>query len=868
MATPTPGQGLPGSNKHPPLQASGASGLTPSSLGSQQHLSAFSSPFPSHAGKTAPSPATAHASIAGGAGAGKSVPSPAYPSGHPSTGGKSAPSPAGMTAHPSLGGKSAPSPANLSAYPSIGGKSAPSPASHFAQRGHKHATSTPNAAALTFDSPSAAASLGLNLAGIGTPSGMGGLVNARSDEEERARRIEAILQLLRSRPGRVSEEAVERLAKRTGLDCLWEEKTLSIAGSALLVDLDFQNHIVDRVSLSLPGSSDAVSVHAPKASAILYKDLKPEDGSSSPINTTLNKFADNLERLAKLDKLSTPEVNCFEAIAGVYTSLRRIFEHEKKQSGQEAGEKMNPDEEVERLVMCEKSGRPRMHAGKRVGLALEYWMDRRRVSTSRKRKAESGSDEMDIDSIEKSRNKAHDGTSYDGNIWSAIIECEHSPAELYTPIRISNDWVSQRIERPSEEQDELFGPDGPTIDWTEPAPTFVSGPAATRTPGAASSSAPDPMDTSGQNMSKLPDVRFVARLEPPVVVPLQKAVEIYDSVGLVIPQESIQPTTLDGLILPPDPSEVHGAVHGEARYLSNSREVLGFDGSGKEQLNRHDYALFAHKLDFGRVVDEIPFRHPMELINILPILRQYALTTTLLKRSFEGGKGSNWSATGNATLGATGSLSGSSGLPSTQQQQSTNARLQLSPEDELAALLDGESPLDAPSALPSSSPSHLSRSDPKSAVPSASLNNNSVAATRHLSIDVGLSMQPHPNFTLAFSIPVAIPPPPPPPSPPSPAPTRAISERLAYVHLNVLPDAVIRASYSSGADSAPSSRAIKKDSEAEADKKSEETTSSSSPKPSRPLVSDDEITRVCSVAEDFGILVEYIRWKAHQVSLS
>ena len=93
----------------------------------------------------------------------------------------------------------------------------------------------------------AAAALGLTLnlptPNLPTPEHVGPVGNGRGDEEERRwRKIEVILESLRRKPGRVSEEAVERLAKRTGLDLYWdgklgEPRMLSIAGTGVLLDV-------------------------------------------------------------------------------------------------------------------------------------------------------------------------------------------------------------------------------------------------------------------------------------------------------------------------------------------------------------------------------------------------------------------------------------------------------------------------------------------------------------------------------------------------------------------------------------------------------------------------------------------------------
>jgi hypothetical protein len=78
----------------------------------------------------------------------------------------------------------------------------------------QHHTGSSNPGLLNFDSPSAAAALGLNLNIPGLENPTSG--NVRGDEEERKRRLEVMLATLRKRPGRVSEEGIERLAKGIG----------------------------------------------------------------------------------------------------------------------------------------------------------------------------------------------------------------------------------------------------------------------------------------------------------------------------------------------------------------------------------------------------------------------------------------------------------------------------------------------------------------------------------------------------------------------------------------------------------------------------------------------------------------------------
>ena len=362
--------------------------------------------------------------------------------------------------------------------------------------------------------------------------------------------------------------------------------------------VDFKGDVVARVSLSFPTSSDLVSSVARRAARILERDLTPGlRPERLSLNASLAPFAAHLERLARLDKLSSPQLNCYEAIAGVYSSLGRVFEWEKQRVREgNDGSKVEDDEAAEREVLCKQSGRPRMHAGSRVGLSLEYWM-RRRLVRGRK----SGDDDAAVQERDSQEEPM---------IWAAIIECESSPAELYPSVRVSREWVSERVERAKEPQDELFESptDGDIIDWLEPASTYVA-------------------DHSSEGMAgvgKLPDVRFVAVLEPPIIVPLRIAYEVYHTVGIQIPQESLRATTYDGLLLSPSSSSLEEdktmtEEGGGGRKARIEREVMVFDEKGGAKKRRHTYDVYVPKQDYGRVIEEIPFSHPRQLVRILPV---------------------------------------------------------------------------------------------------------------------------------------------------------------------------------------------------------------------------------------------------------
>ncbi len=511
---------------------------------------------------------------------------------------------------------------------------------------HSTTTTTNTTAPLTYDSPTAAAlGLSLHLPGLDhlppTPipdRGPARKITVRGvpTDDERKRRLERIVQRLRSRVGRVSEDGLERLAKRTDLECLWEDgpggaRTLTMAGTGVLLEIEFKRQLVTRVALTFPTASETVTDAAPRAEQILQRALMrsemDRDKVTAGINHSLVPFATHLERLTVLDKLSSPHLNCYEAVGGIYASLQKIFEWEVQKVKDAKGTMMVgvDDEEIEREVLCRKSGRPRMHAGDRLGLSLEYWMPRRHIR-GKKRKRGSAGDEVE-----------------EGKPYAAIIECEAAPAELSPPIRISKDWVSEKVVRNAGPGD-LLPPstagggeqqhqqEQVVIDWLEPPPTYV--PAGDGHQNSDVSAAPGGGTTAGAGTTGndgteqlLPNVRFIATFDPPVIVPLHVAYQVYMSVGQQIPQESLlsHTQTYDEMILAG--KDVKRSVEdGITKVSVESRRVGVFgrddgneDGKKNENAVEHRYELYIAKPEYAQVITTLPFAHPRQLVGILPV---------------------------------------------------------------------------------------------------------------------------------------------------------------------------------------------------------------------------------------------------------
>lgn len=443
----------------------------------------------------------------------------------------------------------------------------------------------------------------------------------RDQEEERKLRLETIVRMLGERWGYVSREGVERCARRVGLECLWEDevpgasgRTLSIAGNSVLVDVTFlgKGDEVGSVHLGFPGREEAEwSKSAEKGGEVLKRDLKGQEGQSG--YTEVEPLVGNLERLARLDRLGTGGLNCFDAVEGVGAALRKVWELETKKRRDEQRDERHEDVELD--VMCKDSGKPSMYAGGRLGLALQYWTERRDV-TGRKRKA----DEMAVDG------SPEDTPIQETTTWSATIECEPSFANLYPSVRVSSNWITEAVDKQmtdQQQQDPFTTANDSSFTWQDPPPTFIS----------SEPSAPDAMNIDTSSLlpqSKTPDVRFVARLDPPVLVPLQTALHVYESVGTPLSQESIQPTTFDSLLVlnadgTPSTSDTERVVEREFFTPTGDREA-------GEYRKKHAYTLFTDPQAYARNVEDIPFSHPRQIVTLFPVLRQWAMVSSLLRR--------------------------------------------------------------------------------------------------------------------------------------------------------------------------------------------------------------------------------------------
>lgn len=467
-------------------------------------------------------------------------------------------------------------------------------------------------------------------------SGLVGPGAGRADEDERKRRMDEVVKLLwDANTARVSNDSLERLAGQLNLDSIWEDaigvrnaKTLIIAGSNMSVEVEITDHIVTHAALAFNESIPIVDRHVDRASEILRKDLSLAP-HQSPLTKYLTEFKANLERLATLDKLGvSPGLNCHEAVAGIYESLERLHAWDVQKLREDPVLGGLPDERLRVYALCTRHGYPQMHVRRRIGLSLDYWKELRKLPSTA----------VDTDDDR--------GTT----TWAIKISCapgasvNYAPMSgmAYTPVRVSDRWISPAIEKTAGLTDEeiMSATGGPVLDWLEPDAVML--------PPSEETKAADPM--AGP---RPPDVVFLATFDPPLIVTQAAATEVYK---LCATEPQMSGATFDVLSFPVpegsayDPSEPRMVEH--VRTLATfprrtatttptttatNATTTADNTPAKPELKTHRNTLHVYKPVYGQLLRELPFSHPRELVQMLPVLRQYAFLSTLLSNSFKRG---------------------------------------------------------------------------------------------------------------------------------------------------------------------------------------------------------------------------------------
>ncbi|PNS19174.1 hypothetical protein CAC42_1910 [Sphaceloma murrayae] len=431
----------------------------------------------------------------------------------------------------------------------------------------------------------------------------------RDEDEERRKKVAGVLDRIGGRRdrdkargthsgmGRVSDEGVRRVGRWAGFDVEVESKytgkewegnrPVVVAGrNAVLIDLAFKNTVASKVEVTFSSEKDEVTAHQAGAAKVLKDSLTPRDGVAL-INTRLDRFAENLERLGRLDKLSTPSINCVEAVTGIYVGLKKLYENEKEAAKSLFGDSADTTK-IEQDVIFRKSGRPGMHVNERIGLSLDYWQS-------------------------KGADQEANGTH------SLELTVEQNDPSTFPSIRISNDWISDRVVKPPEESSDPTDliSDKPILDWLEPSALLSTAPK-------------DAESMAVDDTPKPPNVRFVARLHPAVVVPYATAGQILQSCGLssMPPTDSVHSYETVLLNIPTTPR------HSPSDTVTTCHQAVFVPKADIERDVQHRTDLYVPKPEYGFRLSEIPFSHPRQIIDILPLLRQWAHLGSLLVKAF------------------------------------------------------------------------------------------------------------------------------------------------------------------------------------------------------------------------------------------
>jgi len=478
--------------------------------------------------------------------------------------------------------------------------------------------------------------------GGGQPMGLSlsdlGVSSKRNEDEDRRNKLEGVLgRLLGKRKrtngaystsgmGRVCDEGVRRVGRWAGFDVNVEaryegkefegERPITVAGtSAVLIDVSFISNLPKSIEVTFSSEQEAVSAHQKDAANVLMQNLTPRPGMAA-MNTKLDQFAANLEALSRLDKLSTPQLNCVEVVTGVYTSLKRLYDHEREVARSLFDDQANNrDEKIEKEVMCKNSGRPGMHTHGRIGLNLDYWKGQGSPGTSPTGEIKTESDENVMD-LDHSGTTAHDSPT---GIYSLEVTVEPSDSSTYPALRNSSSWISERIIKPQEESSDPADilSTKPIIDWLEPELTLIK-----------PENDQDTMDVDSDTDRKPPAARFVARLHPPLVMPYTTAMQVLQSVGLTtMPPTS--PESYESMLLSTPPPALDGTQH----PVTSTKKVLARSQSGEKDVS-HRNTLYVPRPEYAFKLEEIPFSHPRQIVSLLPTLRQWACIGSLLASSF------------------------------------------------------------------------------------------------------------------------------------------------------------------------------------------------------------------------------------------
>lgn len=430
--------------------------------------------------------------------------------------------------------------------------------------------------------------LGISSDGLGlktTPS-----VATRNPEEERLQRLRQAIEDLKPKVSShgICREGMENLGPIAGFAPFWQEDTLTIAGDHLVdLEIEFEgakSDMVKDVSLKIgaPGSPEATRNDA--ASRVLSKNLSESSHNTETPWRDLREFSANLERLGNLDRLSHG-VNCFKALEGLEDCFVRYWNEEQKHK---------PNLGPLSMLSSGAIGRPVLHEGNIIGLGLEYWATHRKLREARSRRGAERATEIDLPpTIQDSE----DSTMV---CWTARIDCEAG----FPPLHVSKTWIAEEVLATTNVDVEAMEMQPLQPAWLDPRATGT-----------------DTMAVDSLN------VRFVAKLDPPVRLPVMVVSSVFDQTLAgpwiqkpIKPLESILSDTkqrksgsVDLLrVAQSDPDSTH-------KSNSWTKTVSSVDAAGNLKNQSFEYRLKSEQNMWCYSVDDIPFEHPRQITQLFPV---------------------------------------------------------------------------------------------------------------------------------------------------------------------------------------------------------------------------------------------------------
>lgn len=445
---------------------------------------------------------------------------------------------------------------------------------------------------LSFDTPTllaASAVLPDHIPSLDT-IGLGSMKASVRDSEAELRQI---ISKLRTQTGRISPQAIERVARQLDLDVdpnatFNGEPALSIGGINFVIELELNGDIVTDVTIE---HGDGMNLQVDLIKNVLKNDLVFVDPAEK-LSSSIGPFAEHLSWLSKMDKMtSKTEFPCYRAIESFHRSFKSLWEDECQHT--------NPD-----VVLQSGSGKPRLHEDENLGPVITYWRTRHRLPTSRSPRG----------SRQQSRLRQ--------TTLNAHIHLEEHPSTTFPVAQASQSWLG----------------DPPTLNPVPGSPTtsrkinWVCPLHLEDDPFVMNVDQPTPAAAS----AKLPNVRFIARLEPPVVLPQSIATAIAEIIGITTlsdPEFFVVDGYFDITLLPPSTPELVQLWN--QRYCTTHLTVQNVPRRIARHANadaaEFDLTWEANYNEPGVQVKTLPFTHPKHLLDVIPILRQFEVYQELVK---------------------------------------------------------------------------------------------------------------------------------------------------------------------------------------------------------------------------------------------